>query len=66
MVERVATTNRLGCPFCEHFDVERLYLASLGLDACRCDACGARWDEHHRTGAYAGRGTSASVVSPRG
>jgi hypothetical protein len=54
---------RLGCPFCEGFDVERLYLASLDLDSCACGSCGARWDESRQTGEYAGRGSSASVLT---
>jgi hypothetical protein len=53
------------CPFCEAYGVERLFLASLDLDVCACDACGARWDEHRRNGGYAGRGTRASVLAPR-
>lgn len=53
------------CPFCGEYDVERLFLASLDLDVCACDACGARWDEHRRNGGYAGRGSRASVLAPR-
>ena len=57
--------GRLGCPFCRTYDVDRLFLATLNLDACVCLACGARWDEKADTGEYAGRGSSATVVSPR-
>jgi hypothetical protein len=58
-------STRLGCPFCEAFDVERLYLASVNLDACACRSCGARWDEKRATGEFVGRGSRASVISPR-
>ena len=57
--------GRLQCPFCEAYEVERLYLASLKLDSCECRACNARWDEDSSTGAYRGRGSSTSQVTPR-
>ncbi|HUF32378.1 MAG TPA: hypothetical protein VMN58_04120 [Acidimicrobiales bacterium] len=57
--------GHLRCPFCESYEVDRLYLGSLDLDACVCQACGARWDEHRGSGDYAGRGSSSSVLSPR-
>lgn len=57
--------QRLQCPFCAGYDVDRLYLASLNLDACACESCGARWDEKVGTGEFMGRGSSATVVSPR-
>ena len=57
--------GRLQCPFCQAYDVERLYLAGLHLDACACASCGARWDEKVGTGEFVGRGSSATVVSPR-
>jgi transposase-like protein len=57
--------GRQQCPFCEAYDVERLFLASLGLDSCACATCGARWDERYGTGEYAGRGTKATVIAPR-
>jgi hypothetical protein len=53
------------CPFCSAYGVDRLYLASLDLDSCACSACGARWDEEHDTGEYAGRGTKATVFTRR-
>lgn len=56
---------RLKCPFCLSYDVDRLYLASLALDSCACGACGARWDEKVETGEFMGRGSSATVLSPR-
>lgn len=58
-------SHRLQCPFCEGYDVDRLYLASVQLDSCACASCGARWDERINTGAFAGRGSSATVLSPR-
>ena len=57
--------GHLQCPFCAGYGVDRLYLASLDLDSCACSACGARWDEDHDTGDYAGRGTKASVFTRR-
>jgi hypothetical protein len=44
------------CPYCESFEVDRLYLASLKLDSCVCLACGARWDEDAKSGAFRGLG----------
>ena len=60
-----ADAGHLQCPFCSGYGVDRLYLASLDLDSCACSACGARWDEDHDTGDYAGRGTKASVFTRR-
>ena len=54
-------SGHLQCPFCSGYGVDRLYLASLDLDSCACSACGARWDEDHDTGDYAGRGTKATI-----
>ena len=61
----VSDDSRLACPFCQGYDVDRLYLASLALDACACASCGARWDEKVGTGEFVGRGSSATVLSPR-
>lgn len=58
-------TGHLQCPFCEAYEVDRLFIGSLGLDSCTCQACGARWDEDVSTGAYRGRGSGASVIAPR-
>jgi hypothetical protein len=60
-----APAGHLQCPFCNGYEVDRLYLASLDLDSCVCAACGARWDEKRDTGDYAGRGTKASVFTRR-
>ena len=53
------------CPFCTSHDVDRLYLASLALDACACLSCGARWDEDPGTGEFRGRGARSSILAPR-
>lgn len=53
---------RLRCPYCESYGVQRLYLASVRLDACECSECGARWDEEPATGAFRGRGSRHSIV----
>jgi transcription elongation factor Elf1 len=52
------------CPYCEAFEVDRLYLASLKLDSCVCLACGARWDEDTASGEFRGRASRFSVVAP--
>ena len=57
--------GHLQCPFCEAYEVERLYLASLRLDSCACLSCGARWDEDADSGAFRGRATRSSVLAPR-
>lgn len=51
--------RRLQCPFCEAYEIDRLYLASLRVDSCICTACGARWDEDTSTGEYRGRQSHA-------
>jgi hypothetical protein len=53
--------GHLQCPFCETYEVERLYLASLRVDSCACASCGARWDEDPVTGEYRGRPSRQSV-----
>lgn len=58
--------GHLRCPFCEAYEVDRLYLASLRLDACACSSCGARWDEDATSGAYRGRTADRSAFRPPG
>jgi hypothetical protein len=58
--------GHLQCPFCGAYEVDRLYVGSLNIDACTCDGCGARWDEDAETGRYRGRGDVDSVIAPRG
>ena len=53
--------GHLQCPFCETYEVDRLYLASLRVDSCACASCGARWDEDPVTGEYRGRPSRQSV-----
>jgi transcription elongation factor Elf1 len=57
--------GHLACPFCNSYDVSRLYIASLKMDSCECESCGARWDEDARSGEYLGRANRASVLLPR-
>jgi transposase-like protein len=57
--------GHLQCPFCEAYEVERLYLGSLHIDSCTCQSCGARWDEDAGTGRYRGRAHVDSVIAPR-
>jgi hypothetical protein len=56
---------RLGCPYCCSHEVDRLYLASVRLDSCRCRACGAAWDEEVLTGEFRGRADWSSALIPR-
>jgi hypothetical protein len=56
---------RLGCPYCCSFEVDRLYLASVRLDSCRCRGCGAGWDEELDTGQFRGRADRSSALIPR-
>jgi len=56
--------GHLQCPFCESYEVSRLYLASLRADSCVCAACGAQWDEDPSTGEYLGRAGRDSVATP--
>ena len=53
------------CPYCSSFEVDRLFLASLGLDSCACLTCGARWDEDAVSGEFKGRSSHSSVMTPR-
>jgi ribosomal protein L37AE/L43A len=57
--------GHLQCPFCHAYQVERLYIGSLHVDSCTCEACGARWDEDIETGRYRGRSSTESVIVPR-
>lgn len=58
-------SSPLQCPFCGAWEVDRLYLGTVNLDACTCMACGSRWDQDAATGAYRGRGSHQSIVAPR-
>ena len=57
--------RHMQCPFCSSYEVDRLFLASNGLDSCVCLACGARWDEDARSGEFRGRASRSSVLAPR-
>jgi hypothetical protein len=57
--------GHLQCPYCNSYEVRRMYLASLRLDACECGGCGARWDEDASSGAYRGLASRESVATPR-
>jgi len=62
---RYRAVVHLRCPFCEAYEVDRLYLASIHLDSCVCGSCGARWDEEPSSGDYRGRASEETVVAPR-
>jgi hypothetical protein len=57
-------SRHLQCPFCEAYEVERLYLASLRVDSCACSSCGARWDEDPISGEYRGRSFELGGLRP--
>jgi len=56
--------GHLRCPFCQAYEVDRLFLASLQIDACACASCGARWDEDTASGEFRGRAADRSVFRP--
>ncbi len=63
-----SSTERAGhlqCPFCNSYDVQRLFVASLKIDSCECASCRARWDEDARTARSSGRGNHSSVTIHR-
>jgi transcription elongation factor Elf1 len=57
--------RHLACPFCGSYAVDRLYVASAHVDACRCWSCQASWDEDAASGSYRLREDRASVLIPR-
>ena len=58
-------SEHFACPFCNSYDVSRLYVASVDLDSCECLSCGARWDQDRASGKYQGRSSRTSVLAPR-
>ena len=58
-------SRRFQCPYCNSYDVARLYVASTALDSCECATCSARWDEEPNSGRYRGRANRSSVLTPR-
>src|SRR5688500_16140607 len=63
--ERATQENgHLTCPFCNSYDVARMFLGSINVDSCECLSCGARWDEEQGSGEYRGRAERASVLIP--
>lgn len=59
------STKQFQCPYCNSYDVARLFVAPLSMDSCECLSCSARWDEDCATGTYKGRGDRASVLMRR-
>ncbi|MBW3555390.1 MAG: hypothetical protein KY454_00480 [Actinobacteria bacterium] len=57
--------GHLQCPFCNSYDVNRLFLGGLNVDTCDCSSCGARWDQDSHSGEYRTRGRCSSVLFPR-
>jgi hypothetical protein len=63
----MATSDRtshasLACPSCGSYDVERMYVAQVRLDACACSGCGERWDEDKASGNRRSRSDRSSVL----
>ena len=44
--------GRFQCPYCNSFDVSRLFIASVRADSCQCLSCGARWDQEAGSGEF--------------
>ncbi len=65
LVPESPESTHFACPFCTSYDVNRLYIASVGIDSCECLSCGARWDQERETGKYCGRSDRTSVLAPR-
>ena len=42
--------GHLRCPYCDAYEVDRLYLGTLRLDSCHCRSCEHRWDEEPESG----------------
>ena len=63
--EHPGQRGRLQCPFCNSYDVARLFVASSHADSCECASCGAGWDEEHASGEYRGRSDLTSILVPR-
>ena len=61
----VHDAGHLRCPFCNSYDVARMFVGSINVDSCECVSCGARWDEDKVSGEYKGRAQRASVLLPR-
>ena len=57
--------ERLQCPFCSAYEVDRMYLASLRVDSCECKSCGARWDEEVDSGEFRGRSSGTRAATRR-
>lgn len=56
--------GHLACPFCNSYDVTRLFVASVRRDSCECASCAASWEEDAGSGTHKGRSTGTSVFMP--
>ena len=56
--------GRFQCPYCNSYDVERMFIASVRADSCECLACGGRWDEEAASGRLRAADDGASVLLP--
>ena len=56
------------CPFCNSFDVDRLYVGVVKVDSCACASCGATWDEERGAGRsrYVARADSVLLAAEAG
>lgn len=54
--------GHLGCPYCCSYEVDRLFVATVHIDTCRCRACGAQWDEDVESGEFRGRSHEQSAL----
>ena len=58
-------SGHFACPFCNSYDVNRLYIAGADVDSCDCSSCGARWDQERSSGKYLGRSDRQSILARR-
>src|SRR3546814_12984492 len=54
--------GHLRCPFCEAYEVERLYLATLRLDSCPTHSYWARWAEDPARATSRGRPSRSATT----
>jgi len=66
--EREPDSEHFQCPFCNSYDVDRLYVGAVNVDSCACASCGARWDEQCSAGRnrYVGRADSVLLAAEAG
>ena len=56
------------CPFCNSYDIDRLFVGAVNVDSCACASCGAQWDEQRGAGRnrYVARADSVLLAAEAG